>query len=639
MCGLMACIVGRSRERSARRQLGIGLDALRHRGPDGCGSLTLQHAGSGKAILLGHRRLAILDTSNAATQPMSWQGRYALVYNGEIYNFRDLRESLLAEGVGFVSSGDTEVLLHGLIRHGPGFVERLIGIFAFVFVDSLAGTVVTARDPLGVKPLYRCENERGEFAFSSEVRAVSRSGFLGDQRIDPAAIGSFLRWGYVRGPSAALRGVISLPPGSYQEWSLEHARPRRSERYFKVLPSVEGSHLQRVDSGEARDAVREVVERSVSRNLVSDVPIGAFLSGGIDSSIVVAAAASVHERIVSVSLTFGEDSSKSEAAYARAVARRFGTEHIELEVRPEEFLRDQIEPFFDAMDLPTMDGVNSYVVSQAARKAGLTVVLSGTGGDELFGGYPAFRDVPAAIGRLRRLGPGGCIAGSVGQAAMRLFPRQGRVVRAGEYLAEAANGDCAGVYRARKCLFSSAACSDLLPGWSDLDVLPPDLPVQERIRRADPFDQISVMESSVYLRDCLLRDTDVFSMAHSLEVRVPLLDRDVVETAWRIPGAIKALSNGFPKPLLVSAFQDLLPREAYARPKQGFTFPFRDWLQSELRPMVEEELCGGAVTRLLRPQAVRRVWQNFLCSPDRVGWSRPWSLFVLSRWLRREGLA
>lgn len=592
--------------------------ALAHRGPDDHGVDPITMDGRQVVGALGHRRLSIIDLSPAGHQPMWDRGRQrAIVFNGEIYNFRVLRDALSREGVAFRTESDTEVILEGYARHGSAFFERMRGMFAFVIWDAPRRRALLVRDQFGIKPLYTASVPGGGLLFASELRALVASGLV-QRELEPAAITSFLAWGAVAEPLTALRGVSSQAPGTVVQIGVSETRVGQATQSASSLPlSPEPAELER-DARRAARLVRDALQASVAHHLVADVPIALFLSGGIDSSAVVALAAAATTRPVETfTVTFAERS-HSEATVAEAVARRFGTVHREVPLSGDDFL-NALPGAFSAMDQPSLDGLNTFVVSGAVRAAGFRVVLSGLGGDELFAGYPSFRRARA----LKRLRHTPRVLRQLAASAL------GASTRAGKMAALLTGGDPArAAYVASRALFAGRDPERLLlapvAAGREVASAPPGLTVAQ---------SVSWYEMTGYMRNTLLRDSDVFSMAHHLELRVPFVDREVCAASLAVDDSVK-FARGVNKPLLVNAVADLLPREVWDRPKQGFELPVAHWLRGVLRSEVESLLLSPArLERVgLRSAAVAGVWEGFLSGRAGMSWSRPWALYSLVRW-------
>jgi len=588
--------------------------AQQHRGPDDHGVTKVEFDGG--EVVLGNTRLAIIDLSAAGHQPMNdpATGNW-ITYNGESFNFAELRKEISAP---WQSNTDTEVVLHAYHQFGVDAFHKLRGMFALALWDHQNQTLVLARDPLGIKPLYYYVSQN-RFVFASELRALLASGLV-PRRLCEAGVDSYLAAGSVEAPLTIIDGVQQLLPGH-----LLQVRATEMQQ-IELTDTVFAQHRQ-VEIETRREAVarlRHELEESVRLHLVSDVPLGVFLSGGMDSSAVVALMSRItKQRPQTFSVVFDE-AQFTEAPFSRAVAERFNTDHSEITLS-EDRLLEILPTAIAAIDQPTMDGINTYVVSSAVKSEGITVALSGLGGDELFAGYPSFRRalkfdaMPALSKRVLRAASG------VGQLAVN-----GSVQRHKFWQLANSGGRPEDVYRISRQLFSAESVTRITGrngheyarngSHADTDVV----------------NAISRLELTGYMTNTLLRDTDAMSMAHSLEVRVPFVDTKVVDYVLSLPGDWKAPGRSGPKPLLADALSDLLPREFLNRPKMGFTLPFEKWLQGKLRREVGSVMgrthCG------VNGQAVREVWDRFLEKPRAVGWSRPWSLYVLSRWCEINGV-
>ena len=625
MCGIGG-LFSRRDTRTAVMQMS---EALRHRGPDDVGLAEITGLDNEPRGMFAHRRLAIIDLSIAGHQPMfSHDDRLCITYNGEIYNYLELRAELEREGVQFRSTCDTEVLLLGWQKHGAKFLERLRGMFAFALWDREKGRGYLARDAFGIKPLYVADRA-GEVLFASEVRSLLATG-----RIDPVlsspAVASYLFTGSVAEPLTIIDGIVAIPPGCVVEVAprgggFETLPP---ERFITAFPPSDDihrefkSHVHRV-----RNALRE----SVRYHLVSDVPVAVFLSGGIDSSAVAGLASEVADtRLESFTVTFSE-ADYSEAQPAREAAKRFNTKHHEILLSGQDLL-NALPDVFAAMDQPSLDGLNTFVVSRAVRSFGIKVVLSGLGGDELFGGYPSFN-------RARLLAPLWKMptvmrhAGAVGASPIAdLRAQRMRAVMSEENPAFAA-------YRASRTLFGEKQLQQLTGSryrrGTGMSRHPDDVAVSQLTL----MQQVSLYELTGYMRNTLLRDSDVFSMTHALELRVPMVDLKVARVAAAAGEAMK-IRRGSPKPVLVEAVRDLLSPETIERPKRGFTLPFETWMRSEMFDEVNSVLTSlrtGSVG--LDQSAVAQVWRQFQQRKPGVNWSRPWALYTLLRWAAQNGLA
>ncbi len=563
-----------------------------------------------------------------------------ITYNGEVFNFRDVRRKLEDFGLKFRSESDTEVLLKGYGAVGKDAIADWRGMFAFGFWNAEARSLTLVRDRLGIKPLYYY-HDRDTFIFASEIRALLATG-LAPRRISPAALDSYFTCGSIEQPLTIIENIHAVLPGHIL--TFKNGRVQ-TEAYWELRA---GENARRIDDERAlRDEIRSLLEESVKLRLVSDVPVGAFLSGGIDSSSVVALMRrATNGAIKSFSVCFKEQGF-SESAYAETVARRYHTDHHSVLVTEEEILA-KLPRALQSMDQPSIDGANTFIVSEVAANAGLKVALSGLGGDEVFAGYGFFRTiardeqlrqrVKAAPSALRRATAAAIGAVGVSSRAMKL----GSLLR-GDHLDEHS-------VRLHRRLFTAEQRRTLLLVGQDAILSHREqgralLPVgqdgilshSEWIDRqmlncanADPVNQASALELGGYLSNTLLRDTDAMSMAHSLEVRVPLIDHKLVERMLAITGQFKLRRNE-PKWMLVDAAGDL-PCEIIDRPKRGFELPFKHWLPGALRDQVENTLRSAKLADFLNQSAMQEVWRDFLSG--RVTWSRVWSFYVLGEWAR-----
>lgn len=603
----MCSIAGVLGFREASEAVGRMNEAQRHRGPDDQG---VARCGD---VVLGNTRLAIIDTSAAGHQPMNdpETGNW-ITYNGETYNFKELRRELGGE---WASRTDTEVVLRAYRKWGVAAFARLRGMFALALWDAQQRRLLLARDPLGIKPLYYYAAD-DHLIFASELRALLASGLV-PRRLSSAGVDSYLANGSVAAPLTIVDGVRQLLPGHYLEASASELK----ESEFAVAKCEDVP--ERRDEAVAR--LRAELEESVKLHLVSDVPLGVFLSGGMDSSALVALMSRIGEQRPKTFSVVFDEAGFTEAPFSRAVATRFQTDHTEIRLS-EERLLGLLPGALAALDQPTMDGINTFVVSQAVKGAGVTVALSGVGGDELFAGYPSFRralklsSMPRAARRVLRAASG------VGKIALN-----GSVQRHKFWQLANSEGTPADVYRISRQLFSTGARTRINTEINpDLD----SVFIRDHAS-SDVVNAISQLELSGYMSNTLLRDTDAMSMAHSLEVRVPFVDTKLVDYVLSLPGKWKLDHDASgPKPLLAAAVADLLPRDFLARPKMGFTLPFERWLQNDLRREVAA-VCEDATALApvaLNAEAVRSLWRNFLQKPRAVGWSRPWSIYVLAKW-------
>ncbi len=602
MCGIFGVVA--SEPDALGQRVERGLDVLSHRGPDARGVKTL--TGARSVCVLGHTRLRIVDLSSEADQPLcNESGDVWVAYNGELYNPVELRYELERNGHRFRSNSDTEILVHlyeDCAGEAAPMLSRLRGMFSFAIFDQRTDRLLLGRDRLGIKPMYVCANSE-HLAFSSEVRALAKAGFA-SQAPDLDAVSNYLTWGSIPGPRTVLADVRELDPGSYLEykqgaWSIT--------RWWK--PEVDSDEAL---GGDAERLVRAALKDSVSRHLVADRPVGVFLSGGVDSSAV-ASIAAAEGRLRALTVTFPE-MGEDEGRAAACTAQRLGATHEQVPVTAEEVER-ALPKIMSAMDQPTSDGVNSWIISKAAHDAGLVVALSGVGGDELFGGYPSFSLVPrtAHARKLLALAPSG-VRQSAALRASHSAPG-GRLAR----LLGSGTGD-EGAYQAVRGLFAPVEVNGSNGSHAASN--------GNGHNPRGAGDRVMLLELRHYLSHQLLRDTDQMSMAHSLEVRLPLLDDSMVRVALALPSEVR---NERGKALLARAAR------LEAAPKRPFALPFEPWMRGPLREHVRSGLLSEELPFSdLLPFAFRqRLWESF--EQRRVHWSRLWAVTVLRTWPQANG--
>jgi asparagine synthase (glutamine-hydrolysing) len=624
--------------------------AMAHRGPDEEGFLVNDARAPGAA--LGMRRLSIIDLAGGHQPVWNETGDVAVVFNGELYNYRELSQRLKMAGHQFHTKSDTEILVHGWEEWGEDLLNELRGMFTFALLDlrkhfATVPVLFVARDPLGIKPLYYSHTAQG-FAFASEVRALLASDTV-NRKLSSDALTSYFLFGSVSEPVTLVDEVFSLPPGHCLLLHLpDRRRSPRARPWWdpRRTPAARDPKRPR-NFASASARLRTLLEDAVRAHLIADVPVGLFLSSGLDSSVIAVLAGGAQQHIQSFTLTF-PDTPYDEGPLARVVAQRAGTQHSEVPLQGKDMLA-RLDEALAALDQPTMDGINTYFVSWAARQVGLKVALSGLGGDELFGGYRSFATTP----KLAQV-----------KMASRLVPESVRRITApmiNSILARSGSVDAA-----RKASDAWLA-PDVLPHpyfFTRLLFPPSDLPqltdpqfrtsavandgvtldptwlawlgrVADQAEAAEPMAGISWLEMRTYMASTLLHDTDSVSMARSLEVRVPFLDTPLVEFVSALPDDAR-MQPGVSKGLLKAALAGLIPAEILDQKKRTFTLPWEDWLRSALRPRVEDSLkdLAPALAGHLHAAGVQRVWDNFL--HGQTSWSRPWSLYVLNEWCRQH---
>lgn len=573
MCGIAAAFsYSRPNSRPLAPALSRACACMASRGPDGEGIWT-DEAGR---VALGHRRLAIIDLSEAGAQPMPDSTRSTVItFNGEIYNFEAIKTDLETRGHTFRSRSDTEVLLALYREYGDEMTKSLRGMYAFAIYDAERQGLLLARDPYGIKPLYVAD-DGATMKAASQVRALLEMGDI-DTEPDPAGHVGFFLWGHLPEPHTLYRGIRAFPPG-HTQW-IDTDGPRSPRPFATLNAALRVADQNRQFVERPAEVVREALLDTMRAHLVADVDVGVFLSSGLDSTMLAALATEAGGRLRTVTLGFEEyvGSEHDEVPLAESVATLYGAEHQTVRVGKQDFV-ESLSAFLDAMDQPTTDGLNSYFVSHAAAQSGLKVALSGLGGDELFGGYPSFTEIPRLVRTLGSL-PGRASLGRglraisapvLSRLGNRIHPKAAGVIEYG--------GDYGGAYLLRRGFFMPWELPGLLgddlarEGWNALQ---PIARLQDTVHgiESDRL-RVTALESGHYMRSQLLRDADWASMAHSLEVRVPLVD-------WTLLNELAPVLAAHPevgKQTMAASARPLLPPVVTDRAKTGFTTPVRDWL-------------------------------------------------------------
>src|SRR5256714_2326032 len=557
MCGNAGILNSRLSRSEVELRLQQFARDLHHRGPDDSGQFI---SNNGVAGLIS-TRLAIQDLSTAGHQPMhAANHRYTIVFNGEVYNFKQLRADLEAEGEIFESDSDTEVILKMYTRYGPDCVREFAGMFGIAIWDESDESCFIARGALGIKPLYYFEKS-GRLIFASEVRALLNSGLI-PRKLCRDAVTGYLLFGAVPEPLTLVEGVCALPSGYYMIWRAGKTRLTK----FWDLEFGDDS----ISDTEAARIVREGLNDSIARHLVSDVPVGVFLSGGVDSTTVVALASKMMKEPLRTFCISFDNPEFNEGEIAARTANHFGTRHTDWRL-DSATAKSLLPTFLERSDQPSIDGFNTFCVSKLAHDHGLKVVLSGLGGDELFGGYRSFRIVPIMVRASRLFDP---IKTGIGELLQQRLA-SARTNRLGHFLTDLPITSAA--YWAMRGIFTPHEVVKLMPrfgceakdGKMQLPMFVPRQPTLE--------DEVSYLELARYMRNQLLRDSDVMSMAWSLELRVPFVDHHLIEAVERIPAGLR-LRTG--KQIVLDAIPEI-PDWVRNRPKKGFVFPFRDWITGE----------------------------------------------------------
>jgi asparagine synthase (glutamine-hydrolysing) len=600
---------------------------LAHRGPDNDG------VWQGEKVCLGHRRLSIIDLSAESNQPFfSQDNRYVIIYNGELYNYRELKLELQRSGQGknevpyfFRTNSDTEVVLAAFMRWGKKCLDLFNGMFAFAIYDIQQEKLLLARDRMGVKPLYYYYGEEC-FVFSSEVRPIIHAG-IKSFSLNKEVLAEYAMYQTVFAPNTILKGIKMLLPGHLIEFEKGKANIQKYYTIHKI-----NRESEQLNYSQTCTQVNELLTLSVQRRMVADVPFGAFLSGGIDSSAIVGLMSKVSsERVQTFNISFDE-SEFSEAKYARLIAKKFNTVHHEIKLSPADFLK-QVPEALAAIDHPSGDGPNTYIVSKATKNAGITMALSGIGGDELFAGYDVFKRM-MDLKKKSWLNAVPLLARKSVAYAIKLKQNSVGGNKIQELLGQT-HINFNSSYPLNRSLFTLHELNKLLgqaKPFSTINSIVLKVPqIKDHLLSA-----VSISEINTYLQNTLLRDADQMSMAVALEVREPFLDYKLIEFVLGIDDEKKFPHS--PKKLLTDSLGDLLPEEVINRPKMGFTLPWQDWLKQDLKSFCEENIEGLEEKNIFIRGSLRLLWQRFLLNDKLVSWSRVWHFVVLNNWLDENGV-
>jgi asparagine synthase (glutamine-hydrolysing) len=595
-------------------------DSMSHRGPDADGFYVKDE------VSLGHRRLSIIDLSTVANQPMpDYTGRYWLIFNGEIYNFKEVKKKL--PDYQYQTQGDSEVILAAYSKWGADCLNHFAGMFTFAIWDEQEHSLFIARDRMGVKPMYYFVND--EFLlFASEVRALLQSGLI-PRKTEPRAIYEFFHYQSVSHPYSIIQGVLQLGAGSYM--IVKYGKVE-IKKYWDIAGNKTDFDFR--NKSRVQGHLHHLLQQSVQRRLVSDVPLGAFLSGGIDSSAVVGLMAELSAAPVNTFTIGFEEKEFDESQYANIIAKKFNTNHTSVALNPGVFLQE-LQNALDSMDTPSGDGVNTYVVSKKIKASGLTVALSGVGGDELFAGYPFFNRYL----QLRKWKPAWHAGGPIRSLASKFLIGNGSLTKDRlKQLLQSDNCSIAEFYPVfRQILSPSMIDKASLLVQEEQTAVETTLRAQEKNIELFPLlSQVSIAEYLGYTQHTLLKDTDQMSMAVSLEVREPFFDHELIEFVLAIPDAIK--NPVYPKSLLVESLGTLLPKEIVHRKKQGFLFPWNMWMKNELRSFCEQHIQNLCQRNFIKADAVFSNWKKFLKGDHSVRWMELWLFVILEYWLEKNNV-
>ncbi len=616
MCGIVG-LIGFNKE-IANPKIQAMNQFIEHRGPDAEGFFIED------GIALGHRRLSIIDLAHAANQPMfDQENRHVIIFNGEIYNYKEIQSQL---DYPWKTNSDTEVILAAYKKWGKDCLSKFNGMFAFAIWDKVDKTLFMARDRIGIKPLYYVFKD-GKFAFSSEMRSLLQSELI-DKQIDRDGLCEYLSRIAVKTPRTILKDLYQLLPGHY---AIFEANEFQSFEYWNIVQEIDVKNQPKTIE-EARSKTKVLFEQSIRRRMVADVKVGAFLSGGIDSSAAVACMSMQSESPISTFSIVFDEKEFDESVYAKMVAEKYKTDHTEIKLRPS-ILIEELPGFFSDMDSPTVDGINTYIVSKLVKKTGIKVVLSGLGGDELFAGYSNFNRWT----KYKKYG--WILTNSMSKIFVSLCMKflSNRALSKIYDLQQVKENGLTQFYGNSRRIFLKHELEQLLdkpkhienPDWIDLN--------SNLLKKYPTLSQYSVAEISNYTLDVLLKDTDQMSMAWALEIREPFFDYELIEYVLSVQDQFK-MEKGTPKALLVKALGDLLPNEIVYRPKKGFSFPWNNWLRNELK-----DYCQASIERLeskglFKKDSLNNYWNRFLNHDKAITWTHVWSFVVLEKWMSENDI-
>ena len=595
-------------------------DAMAHRGPNAEGFFVKN------SIALGHRRLSIIDLSETANQPfVDASGNLRLAFNGELYNFREVKATI--SGHSFRTSSDTEVLVEAYARNGIDCIKQFKGMFAFAIWDEAKKELSIARDRMGVKPLYYYHGT-DFFLFASEIRGVIASGLI-KPKLNQEALKDYFSFQSVSSPLSIIEGIQQLEAGHYIRIKNNQVEIKAYWDIASVRKEYDFTSREQVTQ-----KIKKLLLQSVEGRMISDVPFGAFLSGGIDSSAVVGLMAAVSTNPVNTFNVSFAEKSFDESVFAELVAKKFNTRHQRIVLQPTVML-DELENAFNAMDTPSGDGINTYVVSKAVKQTGLTVALSGIGGDELFAGYPFFK-------KFTQLNKFGLLWNNT-RLMRKLVAKAADLTTPGssgkmQQLLNTGSTKIEDVYP----VFRKILTAKQLKGITNLsngrvtELEKKFFTLASKMHQYPLLSQVSIAELIGYTQQTLLKDTDQMSMAVSLEVREPFFDHELVEYVLNIPDSIKYPT--YPKQLLVEALGNMLPSEIVHRKKQGFTFPWTLWMKNELRSFCDARINALSERDFINPAAIKHLWKSFLSNDKNVRWMEIWLLVVLEYWLSKNNI-
>ncbi len=611
MCGISAIIHPKETHR-VRETLERMNAAMAHRGPDADGVYTNQNIG------LGHRRLSIIDTENSANQPMlSFNKKWVIAFNGEIYNYVELKANEL-QGVSFQTESDTEVILELFQKYGIECLSKLKGMFAFILHNIETAETFVVRDRYGMKPLYY-SMQNDVYFIASELRALLASDAV-PRKLNRSALEEYIETQTVCAPNTLIENVQLLEAGHYLHFNKNETT---KHCYYRLL---DDTSYELSDKKSSEKLLRTTLRESVAQHMRADVPFGAFLSGGLDSSLLVGLMSEVQsEKINTFQISF-EEEAFDERKYAQLVAKKFNTQHHEINLSANAFLKD-IPAAIAAIDFPSGDGPNTYAVSKAAKEAGITVAISGLGGDELFAGYPVFQYMQSIEKSfLLRLSyplrkSASALLNSI--SSSRSLRKKAELLGLPKANLASAFPLVRNVWKTNELITRTTKHFEIENNFNFIFE-----------KKYPLLNRVSAAEIESYMQHVLLRDSDQMSMAHSLEIRVPFLDHQVVELATHLSTNLKNPTSA--KKFLTETFADLLPHEVVNRKKMGFTLPWSVWMKNELREFTEEGFNELYKQDVINEKVLRKSWNKFILGNEEKSFISFWHLSVLGHWMKNN---
>ncbi|MDI1235354.1 MAG: asparagine synthase (glutamine-hydrolyzing) [bacterium] len=616
MCGI-AGILGLTTDKS-EPLINNMIQAIKHRGPDADGLYIDEQ------VALGHKRLSIIDLSNGANQPFYDQSNnYVIVFNGEIYNYLEVKEKI---EYNWKTSSDTEVILAAFIKWREKCLDYLNGMFAFAIWDKTKKELFIARDRIGVKPLYYFQNKE-LFIFGSEVRSILSTGLV-NKKIDQLSLKQYLANLSVKTPRTIIEGVFQLCPGEYAIFK----NGEFNKKIYWSITDTKNRDFKPLSYADTVKRTRLLFEEAIQSRMVSDVKVGAFLSGGIDSSAVVALMAQNNPQPVETFSIVFDEKEFDESEYSQLIAKKYNTKHTEFKLKPTDLL-DQLPEFISNMDSPTVDGINTYLVSKMVSKTGIKVVLTGIGGDELFVGYKNFKRWKD-FSKIKFL-----FKNPLSNLLFNLLSKvfHNRVITKIRNFQSIEGDGIKSFYANSRSIFLNDELKKLfndhenapIENWKNLD--------DNNVKSHPLYSQYTIAELTNYTLDVLLKDTDQMSMAWALEVREPFFDYKFIEFVLSIPDSYKVKGDS-PKSLLVEAMGDLLPSDIVNRPKKGFSFPWDKWLRGEMKTYCDNAINQLAGRGLFNSINLLDLWKRFLNNDKSVTWMHVWAFVILEKWLEENNI-